>query len=478
MLRCNHAPSSPRPPLFERYLEAMDDPTNRNELTRWMTLAIGALAIAGAFALLLAFSRIPDIQDFFPWPLNFFKKGLVVHVVFSFVVFFLCVFAAIAHLATVRISGGAPRFRPLGYLAFRGAVVAFIFLFVPALMNRGQPTLNNYIPVITDPLYYMALGVLGVAMALMAIRLLLNIPAPSRAATHRFDVLNLAAIAAAVFFLFAMAYVLWAWKNLAGNPTSHQFNEELFWGGGHILQFVNTALLIGAWYALGATALRRAPVCPMVAIAALAWLTLAVMGSLGFYLAFDMFSGGQIMAFTRLQYALGPAPAVVALFGLISLRKHRRAGEKLPWRDPGFLCLALSPLVFAMGGVFGLFVDGADTRTPGHYHAIIAGLTLAFIGMFYSVFLPLLGRRPKAGKLLFATIWCFFIGQSTAAVGLFIAGDYGTARKVAGAAQDLSALAAKIGMGLNGAGGLLAVIGGALFVWLVGSSLILRPERT
>lgn len=468
--------ASPPPPsdMFSRYLVEMEDPANAAALKRWMVLAIGALAIAGTFALLLAFSRTPGIEDVFPWPLHFFRKGLVVHVVFSFVVFFLCVFAAVAHLATVHLSRGAPRFALLGNLAFLGTLVTFVFLFVPALLDRGAPSLNNYIPVIADPLYYTALGILGAAMALVAMRLLLNIPHAGR---ERLDVLSLAAAAAAVFYLFAAAYVLGARAHLSEAPSGPQFNEDLFWTGGHILQFVNTAVLIGAWYALGTKSLNRPALHPEIPIAALSWLLLAVLFSLLPYLRLEMFSGAQRTAFTKLQYALGPAPGIVAAGIFMRFLRIRREGTRLPWHDPGFLCLVLSVLIFAMGGIFGLFVDGTDTRTPGHYHAVIAGLTLAFIGMFYAFFLPLLGRQVRRRRLVFASIWCFFAGQGSAAIGLFIAGDYGTARKVAGAAQDLSALAAKIGMGLNGIGGLLAVIGGGLFVWLIGSALMQNPKK-
>ncbi|MCK5444635.1 MAG: hypothetical protein KAI73_03375, partial [Rhodospirillaceae bacterium] len=159
---------------MDRLSPALDDFTVRKGLYQWIMLGISAIAIAGAFALLLAFSRVPGIQDIFPWPLDFFKKGLVVHVVFSFVVFFLSVFAAVAHIAAARLGNGQPKFPTFGYAAFRLTVVAFVFLFVPAWMNKGEPMLNNYVPVITDPLYYMALLALGVAMALLALRVLLN----------------------------------------------------------------------------------------------------------------------------------------------------------------------------------------------------------------------------------------------------------------------------------------------------------------
>lgn len=467
---------------MDRLGPAMSGHDVQKELYRWLWLGIAAIGVAGVFALLLAFSRVPGIESLIPWPLDFFKKGLVVHVVFSFVVFFLAVFAAVAHIATVQLGNGEPKFPTFGYAAYRLSIIAFIFLFVPALMNKGVPMHNNYVPVITDPLYYMALLALGVAMALMALRVLMNWPGRrnGKENTHGFgvDVLTLAGVAASVFYLLAFIYVLMAWGELGmtdGAPD-HQYNEELFWAGGHVLQFVNVALTIAAWYAVGAAALGRSPFTPMIVVAGIGVLVLGAVASPFFFIAWPIFSAGWMQAFSDLQYIFLPATLPVALLAFIKLAGVMRTAPGLPWRDPGYLAVTLSPIVFGIGGVMGMFVDGTDTRTPGHYHAMIAGVTLAFIGLYYNVFLPLIGRRIEQRKLAFATVWLFFIGQTVAAIGLFVAGGYGTARKVAGAEQGLKSIWAKVGMGLNGGGGLLAVIGGAIFVWIVAAQLLKKPE--
>ncbi|MDH5773121.1 MAG: cbb3-type cytochrome c oxidase subunit I [Rhodospirillaceae bacterium] len=468
-------------PLMERLSPALDDYSVRKGLFQWVGLGISAIAIAGAFALLLAFSRIPGIQDIFPWPLDFFKKGLVVHVVFSFVVFFLSVFAAVAHITAARLGNGQPKFPTFGYGAYRLTIVAFVFLFVPAWMNRGQPMLNNYVPVITDPLYYMALMALGVAMALLALRVLLNFSSYMKEKPNEhamgLDILTLCGIAASVFYLFSFAYVLVAWAQLGspGGPPDHQYNEELFWSGGHLMQFVNVAITIGAWFAVGAAVYGRAPFNPMVVVACIGVLALGVFITPLFFILWESFTAGWVQAFSDLQYIFAFATLPVALVAFKALPNLKKAGLK-PWHDPGTLAVTLSPIVFGVGGVMGLFVDGHDTRTPGHYHAMIAGVTLAFIGLYFSIFLPLIKRSVAQRKLAFATVWMFFIGQGVAAIGLFIAGGHGTARKVAGAEQGLSSMGAKIGMGLNGGGGLLAVIGGAFFVWIVASALLKKPD--
>ena len=474
---------------MERLTPALDDYSVRKGLYQWVLFGIAAIGIAGAFALLLAFSRIPGIQDIFPWPLDFFKKGLVVHVVFSFVVFFLAVFAAVAHITAARLGNGQPKFPTFGYIAYRLTIVAFVFLFVPAWMNRGEPMLNNYIPVITDPLYYMALMALGVAMTFMSLRVILNLSAHLKKRDPKehgmghgmgMDILTLSGVGASVFYLFSFAYVLVAWFQL-GSPESgmpdHQYNEELFWAGGHVMQFVNVAITIGAWFAVGAAVMGRAPFNPMVVVACFGVLALGVFITPIFYILWESFTADWMQAFSDLQYIFAFATLPVALVAFKAIPNLKKNGFS-PWRDPGTLAVTLSPIVFGMGGIMGLFVDGQDTRTPGHYHAMIAGVTLAFIGLYFSIFLPLIRRQVAQRKLAFATVWLFFIGQGIAAIGLFIAGGHGTQRKVAGAEQGLSSIWAKVGMGLNGGGGLMAVIGGAFFVWIVATALLKKPDSS
>jgi len=345
-------------------------------------------------------------------------------------------------------------------------VLASPLLFVPALLDRGEPTLNNYVPVIIDPLYYAGLAVMAVSMALAVLRLLLNL----RGATVASNPMPAAMAAAGLVFTVALICFAVAFALLAGDEPSHGFNEELFWGGGHVLQFLNTLLLIVAWSVLAAHAFGPSVLGRGVIFVASGLMVVSVLPAPLFYLLFEPFSADQTDAFTNLQYALAPPTILVA--GAIAARLKR----PLPWREPAFLFLVLSVAVFAAGGVLGLFVDGADTRTPAHYHGVIAGVTLAFMGLFYVTFLPLLDRPLKRGKLLFAQIYLFAGGQLAACIGLFLAGGFGAPRKTAGDAQGLEEMGAIVGMALNGIGALFAVVGGILFIWMAAAALLKSPR--
>lgn len=437
----------------------------RREAWLWALIAVGALAIAGVFAVLLAVSRIPGIEAVMAWPVGFFHKGLVIHVVFSFVVWFLAVHALLAVLteAEATASAGAWSSGP-GLTAAGAAVVALPLLFVPALRDHGEATLNNYIPVIIDPLYYIGLAMLLAAVMLPAGRLLVT----GRRAQVLASPVVAAITGASAAYAMALCCFLIAWALLAGTSPSHAFNEDLFWGGGHILQFVNTLLLFAAWFLLAAALPlgRRLPRAPSL----VACLILVVLAAAGppFSLAFTPFSEAQREAFTNLQYGLGAA-AIPAGIALVAARPR-----PWPWRDPAALCLALSAALFVVGGFLGLFVDGNDTRTPAHYHGVIAAVTLAFMGLFYRVVLPRLERPEPAARWQRRQIHLFAWGQLVACIGLFIAGGHGAPRKVAGSAQGLDGILPMLGLGMNGLGGLVAVVGGVVFVVLALGAL-LRP---
>ena len=63
--------------------------------------------------------------------------------------------------------------------------------------------------------------------------------------------------------------------------------------------------------------------------------------------------------------------------------------------------------------------------------------------------------------------WVYGLGQLMHITGLVWSGGYGVQRKVAGSEQVLRSTSEVAGMGLMGLGGLLAVVGGLLFVIVV-----------
>ncbi|MBV2092913.1 MAG: cbb3-type cytochrome c oxidase subunit I, partial [Candidatus Thiodiazotropha sp. (ex Ctena orbiculata)] len=128
--------------------------------------------------------------------------------------------------------------------------------------------------------------------------------------------------------------------------------------------------------------------------------------------------------------------------------------------------LWMSLLLFFSGGALALFISGLNTMIPAHYHGSIVGVTLGLMGLGYLV-LPKLGYPLPQGRMVELQPWVYGIGQLLHISGLAVSGLMGIQRKTAGTAQGLESVWAKASMGVMGIGGLLAVIGGILFVWIM-----------
>mgnify|MGYP002266428496 FL=1 len=70
------------------------------------------------------------------------------------------------------------------------------------------------------------------------------------------------------------------------------------------------------------------------------------------------------------------------------------------------------------------------------------------------------------------SLWLYGLGQILHSVGLFIAGGYGAPRKVAGTSPGLDVIGNWIGHVGIGVGGVIAVLGGVMFIWMCGRKLI------
>jgi len=182
------------------------------------------------------------------------------------------------------------------------------------------------------------------------------------------------------------------------------------------------------------------------------------------YLAHDVASVEHRQWHTwAMRFGGGLAIAPIALaVGLAIAGARGLAPEQRPLRA----ALLASMLLFAAGGLIGVTIAGANVKIPAHYHGCIVGVTLALMGLVFHL-LPRLGYAAPRGRLAVAQPWLYGVGQLMHIGGLVWSGGYGVQRKVAGAEQVLRTTGEVAGMGLMGAGGLLAIAGGLLFVVVV-----------
>jgi cytochrome c oxidase subunit 1 len=415
----------------------------------WLWLGVAALVGAGLLAILLVLSRTPGIQDVMPMR-EFFRAALVVHVDLSVLIWFMA-FAGVLW----SIAASQPRLIAVGWLGFWLAACGTAVMTVSPFFPDTKPLLNNYIPMLQQPVFYFGISVAGAGFAMAILRTLIvawpESPAVDRAASVRFAIF-LGALAGAC----AWIALLLSLDNMP--PLSGQsYFETLFWGGGHTLQFQHALLAAVAWFWL-ASALDAAPALrPGAASLLFALAALPLVAALALYGLWPVGSAQHLAYFARLM-EFGH-PLMWPLLGFAVLAVWRTRGISAPAAS----ALRASVLLFSVGGFLAYLIRGVNVVIPAHYHGSIVGITLAFMGLAY-VLLPRLGFAAVDGRMARWQPYVYGGGQLMHVLGLAWSGGYGVQRKVAGADQMLTTLPQKIGMGFMGLGGVIAIVGGIMFV--------------
>ncbi|NIP73644.1 MAG: cytochrome C oxidase subunit I [Gammaproteobacteria bacterium] len=422
----------------------------------WLWLGLISLVFAGLFAVLLVLSRTPFVQDIIPF-VDFFHTALVVHVDLSVLVWFVA-FAGV--FWSLHSSG---RFTGWGWsaLGLSGAGTAVMVL--APFAGTGNPLMSNYIPVLQQPVFLIGLVLFGAGFALLALRALLFAPPVgmwiSGTGALRFG-LN-TAVVAAVLALLAFA---WSFLAVPSSLQSTAYYELLFWGGGHVLQFTHTHLMLVAWLWLASASGAAPRIGPRVVVFLFAWGLLAVFITPLIYLAYDVGSVQHRLLFTwQMQFGGSLAALLIGAAVLLGLVTGGRAPRQARAERA---TLWASLVLFTSGGIIGFLIQGSNVTIPAHYHGSIVGVTLAFMGIAYHL-LPRFGYEAPSQRLAVWQAGVYGGGQMLHILGLAWSGGYGVQRKTAGAAQGLDSIERIVSMGMMGLGGLISIIGGVLFLVVV-----------
>jgi cytochrome c oxidase subunit 1 len=423
----------------------------------WLWLGLLALIGSGLFSILLVLSRTPGLNRRFDVT-EFFRVALVVHVDLSVLVWFVALAGLLWSL------NGSARAAAWGWAALALCSVGTALMALAPFVARAAPIMANYIPVLDGPLFIAGLLLFGAGASALVSRSLFTAPRIGIGfdgeGALRFG-LNAAAVSAAVALAaFAASYV-----GVPHTLDGKAYYEILFWSGGHALQFTWTLLMLVAWLWLASACGARLPLSPRVTLLMFVLALAAVFVTPVAYLAHDIASVEHRNLLT-LAMRFGGGVTIVpiglaVLFGLARAPARQRGG----WGPAAPLRAALlaSVLLFAAGGLIGIFISGSNVRIPAHYHGCIVGVTLALMGLVYHL-LPRLGYGTPQGRLATLQPALYGIGQLMHIVGLVWSGGYGVQRKVAGAEQVLRSSGEVAGMALMGLGGAVAIAGGLVFV--------------
>lgn len=420
----------------------------------WFAFGIGSLVLAGMLSLLLVVGRLPFLGWLFTDPL-FFKRALVVHVDLAIVVWFQA--GALAYLAWAvgpRVSRGLTR------AALGLAGLGILGMLAGAVMPGAQPILANYVPVVDHPVFLAGLVAWFAGSGLYFAGAFAAPTVPTEALP---DDTLVALRAAAAAHLIAVVTFAAAWHSTLPGLPAIGYYELVAWGGGHVMQVGNVALMLALWLWL----LRRWSGQSVLSPATSRWLMAALVLPQT-VMPFLAWGGTSRAAYSEtatqlMRWTIFPVVLVVLGLGIRQVARHwadRPAGGH--WRLMGF---AGSAVLTVLGFVLGAFIRGSSTLVPGHYHCAIGAVTLALMAAAYDFSQE---ASPRAAaptpRLIRWQLALFGTGQAVFGLGFALAGAFGLGRKQYGAEQHVRSLGEYLGLGVMGLGGLVAVAGGLLFL--------------
>ena len=424
----------------------------RSLVEYWLWLGVAAIGAAGIYAVVPLAGRSPDLA-WLHMTQQLFDVMLVVHVDLSTMVWF---FSAICMGAAGLMAPHATRWPYWGKAGFWCVALATALMAL-APLGSWEPVKSNYIPVLHNLMFLLSLGLLAAGLLVSLIPPLVTYIQPRYADSLQVPEWGFFwAVVTVLIGLFG--YALGA-QTLPPTKDMTQHYELLFWLGGHIMQFAYTLVLMAAWWtlveAIGGALPRRRIANAIYAI--------AVVGAMVSYLAFAFDAQDVIdrkYQQTRMMIEWGGvSPTLMALLIIFSLLRTRFTYENRAYATSLIASIAL----FFAGGAIGMMIVGQNVTIPGHYHAVIGGITQALMGLAF-VMLPRLGFASIAHKRL-ALIQpiLYSSGVLMHAGGLAYSGGYGILRKTVGGFSQL-APDLKVAFIVFETGGLLAITGGILFV--------------
>ncbi|MFN3604577.1 MAG: hypothetical protein ACK4UJ_07685 [Leptonema sp. (in: bacteria)] len=423
----------------------------------WFYISILSLAFSGLLAFFISIARIPIIHNHFSDP-TFFKKGLIVHVNFGFLIW-LSSFGMAIYSLLIKDSRRTLSF----FISLMGiAILAFSWLFID-----GEVILSNYIPMIDHPLFFLGIFLFttGIFLSFFDANALFT-------TNHN----RLPNISITFIKIFAIAYIIayelgiLAFFTTPNDFPPKEYYEILFWGSGHIFVFSIEALKISLWFAVLYSVFKKEFKFKIfLKIIAIAYLMIPLSSLL--VTQYDPYSSPYRSYFTEImKWGIFPFVSIIIVyifFETIQYLKVIKINNKV--QSIQLLSLYLSIFMTIFGFILGSLIRGSNTMIPAHYHASIGAVTLTLMSFtillfeYYNLNIQKVFNKYKIytyQPILYA------IGQTIFATGFALASINGQGRKLYGNEQQVKGLLDYIGLSLVGIGGILAIVAGILFILL------------
>jgi hypothetical protein len=449
---------------------------SNSDTEKWLKNGIIALAIAGFYSIILVLLRTPQLSHFFT-DKTMFRSALVIHVNLSVLVWLLSITA---------MSWTLNKFKT-GF-EYVYSLLAFLGMFLMALSPLypySTPVMNNYVPMLENIVFIVGLSLFGVGMLCFAVQVIFT-SFIQCSPGYGGRILAITNFTTSLMFIFVWCCFALSFRELEllveiVPLDLDYYYEMLYWSGGHLLQFIYTQILMLVLLVLAESwkggRVKYSSVYEVL-LALNFFLSLAVfVGHARFDLADGLFKEFYTL---NMIYTGGIVPTI--FIALLYFEVFQNRIKSVPCFVP--VTFFASSLLFLTGGLIGVMISGVNVTIPAHYHGSIVGISVALMGSSYLVCFQ---RKVQSNSSDVGGVVCIFLeynesispqknikaayiqvlvltfGQLLHVAGLGLAGGYGVLRKTPG---DDIALSAKLYMGMVGGGGLIAIIGGLMFVYI------------
>ena len=457
----------------------------------WLKNGIWALALAGFYSIVLVILRTPQLSQIIS-DKSVFKSSLVIHVNLSVLAWLLSITCIIWSYGSRRLY--------FSNIFSKLALAGIALMTISPLIGQSNPIMNNYVPILENVWFIIGLSLFGSSILYFSILVFINSFHDFSLKEEKYtaQILPVVKLTSSLMYImvwgcFALSYKeVMALSNIFPIEIDYYY-ELLFWSGGHLLQFIYTQIVMFVWLILAELWIGKRLI--YYEVYSSLFIINFILSLFVFYghLAYQMPEYEFTVFFTKhMQYCGGIAPTLLMAVLIIDIFKFTRIKNHLSFVAIAFMA---SILVFFAGGLIGVLISGINLSIPAHYHGSIVGISIGFLGFAYifcfrdsgfatpdqtlskklftfslSLKQPIYGSNSLSCYSKWPNIQLIIItfGQLLHIAGLALAGGYGILRKNP---DGEIALAAKFYMGMLGGGGLIAIIGGLMFVYICAKRL-------
>jgi len=464
-----------------------------------------SLLLAGILALGVILTRWQEVHLL---PADVFYQVLTAHGINALI--FWCIFfeVAIMYFAAstlLRTRLAAPNWAWAGFVLM---IIGAVMNNVAVYQGNSSVMMTSYAPMQAAPHFYLGLILFAVGALIGCFVFLgtLVIAKDDKTYEGSIPLVTFGALTACIIAIFTIAsgaiilVPTFLWSIGYINHIDAAMYRIIWWALGHSSQQINVAAHVSVWYLIVGVLFAARPMSEKVSRSAFLLYILFLQLASAHHILVDPGISSEWKVFNT-SYAMYLAVLASMIHGLTvpgSMEVAQRAKgltkglfewlRKAPWGNPVFSGFFLSLVIFGfIGGITGVVMGTEQINiiihntiyVPAHFHATVAvGTTLAFMALTY-LLIPVLFRRalflPWVAKM---QPYVFTAGMTMMILFMLGAGTLGVSRRhwdmnFTGAALSFEYPGtAYLMMAIAGVGGVLAVLGGAMYLVVTVGSLV------